>query len=272
MRSRAPTVLVLATLAAACAGGGATLGYTVPASPEVTYVVGDTLTLGIEGLGQEVEIGARSAATYLLRYASGSSGPRVTAMLESLAADVVTPMTEPMALSEDAIVGEFEFDLDDRGRALSVSSPEATGGGQVFAAPLVAHTLFPRLSGRAASAGDSWVDSVRYSETTEAGETSIVSVLTYTAGGTSQVGGRALTEVAFTGTATVAQALSIEGAAIRQTFAADVTGSLRWDAAAGLLYDSESLMEGEGNVRVALLPAQLPTSVSWISRVRMSDR
>jgi hypothetical protein len=257
---------------AACAGGGATLGYIVPASPEVTYVVGDTLTLGLEGLGQEVEIGARSAATYVLRYAAGPNGPTVTATLQSLAADVVTPMTEPMALSEDAIEGSFEFDLDDRGRALSVSSPQATGGGQVFAAPLVAHTLFPRLLGRAASTGDSWVDSVMYSETTEAGETSVVSVLTYTAEGGSQAGGRALTDIAFVGTATVSQALSIEGAAIRQTFEADVSGSLRWDAAAGLLYDSESVMEGRGNVRVALLPAQLPTQVRWVSRVQMRER
>jgi len=231
-------------------------------------VVGDTLTIALQALGQPMEIGARSRAEYDLVYAPGGAGPRVTATLTSLAAEVVTPLTEPLAMDEGALAGDFLFELDGRGRASSMSSPEATGAGQVFAAPIVAHTLFPRLSGTAAATGDSWQDSVTYSETTDAGTTSVTSSLTYTVTGSSTVGGRTLLEIGFEGSAEISQALSIEGANITQASEVDVTGSLLWDLAAGILYSSDTTMEGPGRVRVAMLPAELPTRVSWVTHVQ----
>ena len=272
MRARALIAAAVVVLASCASGGPATLGYSVPSSPQATYVVADTLTIGLQGLGQEMEIGARSRATYDLSYSSGSGGLRATASLASLAADVVTPMTEPMALSEGAIEGEFVFDLDARGHVVSMSSPQATGGGQVFAAPIVAHTLFPRLPGGASTVGDVWEDSVSYSETTDAGETSVTSILTYTVTGEDRSAGRALLEIGFEGAGTVAQALSIEGATITQTSEVQIQGRLHWDLAAGLLYSSETSMEGPGRVRVALLPTELPTRVNWQTRLLLEDR
>ncbi len=244
----------------------------MPSVPEVTYVVGDTLSIELEGLGQEMEIAARSRATYAVRYASGSSGgPRVTATLESLSADVATPLTEPMSLDEGAVEGEFVFEPDSRGRALSTSSPRTSGGAQVFSAPIVAHTLFPRVAGRVVSVGDSWIDSVTYSEENEAGETAVRSRLTYTVVRESMDRGRAILEVDFEGTAEVSQALSIEGAAITQASEVEVVGSLSWDTSAGLMHESEVVMEGTGSVRAALLPVALPTRVRWLTRVQMQD-
>jgi hypothetical protein len=258
---------------ASCAGaGGASLGYALPSAPEVRYVIGDTLMLSLEGLGQEMEIGARSRATYDVRYGSASDNLRVTASIQSLTADVVTPMTEPMAMDEGMIEGDFVFELDRRGRVVSMSSPQASGGGQVFAAPIVAHALFPRLPDRAVASGASWVDSVTYTEATEAGETSVQSSFTYTVLGDARARGRNVLEIDVGGTAAVTQALSFEGANITQSSNVEVVGRLWWDTAAGLLEELEMTMEGPGTVRVALFPAALPTSVRWLVRVRREER
>jgi hypothetical protein len=182
-------------------------------------------------------------------------------------------MADPIAMDEAALEGSFEFEVDARGRVLSMSSPQANQvGGQVFAAPVLAHTLFPRLPDEAVAPGDSWVDSVTYTEAGDAGETEVRSTLTYTVLGESQRAGRNLLDVGFEGTANVNQDLEVQGASVTQASEVTVTGSLRWDVAAGLLYESETTMEGEGTVRVALLPAALPTRVRWLTRVSLQDR
>lgn len=176
-------------------------------------------------------------------------------------------------MDESALAGDFVFEIDGRGRGSSMSSPQAEAiGGQVFAAPLLAHALLPRLPGRSTEVGDSWVDSVTYREVTEAGETEVTSTLSYTVVGEGDVGGRAVLDIEFGGPAVVTQNLSVEGATIRQASELDVTGRLRWDLEAGLLYENEMTMEGEGSVRVAVLPAALPTRVRWHTRVLRQDR
>jgi hypothetical protein len=142
----------------------------------------------------------------------------------------------------------------------------------VFAAPVVAHTLFPRLPGRAIADVTSWVDTLTLREETAAGVTQIASDLTYTVVGEARAGGRVLTEIAFQGTAAVTQDLTLEGARINQSSQVEVVGRFRWDAGAGLLYDSEMSMEGPGTIRIALLPAALPTRVRWLTRVRLQPR
>lgn len=277
MRISGPIVPLLSVALAACAGGGGgapVLGYGVPGSPDVTYVVGDTLTIALEGLGEGTEIGARSAATYAMHFDRGGDGVRVTATIESLAASLVVPMSDPISMDEGGLDGDFVFDLDRRGRAVAMSSPQAAQlGAQVFAAPIVAHALFPRLAGGVVAAGDSWVDTVTYREEGEAGVTQVLSNLTYTVVGDSQADGRALTEIAFEGTAEVTQDLELEGARINQASEVVINGRFRWDARAGLLYDSEMSMEGEGRVSIALLPgAALPTRVRWLTRVSLQPR
>jgi hypothetical protein len=277
MRLRASIVSLLSLVSVACAAGSARapmLAYELPSSAEVTYVVGDTLSIAVQGLGQGMEISARSTATYLLRYDRGAGAVRVTATVETLTADVVMPMAGPISMDEGALEGDFVFELDARGRATSMSSPQANQlGGQVFAAPVVAHALFPRLSGRQVATGDNWVDEVTYREEGEAGVTEVRSTLTYTVVGEAQVNGRALVEMTFGGTATVTQDLTLEGARINQASELEIDGRLRWDASARLLYESEMSMEGPGSVSVALLPgATLPTSVRWRTRVSLQPR
>jgi hypothetical protein len=261
---------------AACAGGGGaapSLDYRVPSSANATYLVGDTVTIALQGLGEGMEIGARSAATYDLRYDRSADGVRVTASIENLVASVVVPMSDPISMDESGLEGEFVFELDHLGRATAMSSPQAAQlGAQVFAAPVVAHALFPRLPGRSVAAGDSWVDTVTYSEDGEAGVTEVRSNLTYTVVGDATVEGWALSEITFVGTAEVTQELEIEGASINQASEVEIEGRFRWDASAGLLYDSEMTMEGTGTVRIALLPAAFPTRVRWLTRVRLLTR
>lgn len=269
MRMREATVLLASVALAACAAGAPSLSYGVPSPPSRTYVVGDTIGIAVQGLGQSLEIAARSAATYTLRYEPAGSGVRVRATVNDLAADVALPMGEPMAMDESALEGDFVFELDARGRATSLTSPHATAiGGQVFSAPVVAHEIFPRLSGGAVSAGESWTDSVTYTEAVEGGETEVTSNLTYTVADDVQRGGRALTEITFAGTAAVKQDLNVDGARVTQASELEVEGRLLWDVAAGVLAESETTMRGPGTVRIALLPgAELPTRVTWTTRV-----
>lgn len=271
MRIRALTV-PLVSVALACSGGPPALGYSVPGMADVTYAVGDTVAIAIQVPGQTLELSLRSAATYRLDREPSSGGLHVDAAVERLVADVAMPMAEAVSMDETALEGDFAFDLDGRGHATSISAPTGTSvGAQVFAAgaPLIAHALFPRLPGRSVAAGDGWADSVTYRSAGDSGESVVTSSLTYTVVGASQAAGRTLTDIDFGGTAAVTQNLSLEGATITQESELEVTGRLRWDAAAGVLYDSELTMEGPGRVRMALLPAALPTRVTWHTRVRL---
>lgn len=277
MRAPKPVLAVLSATLTACAGGGAgapSLGYAVPSPSDLTYAVTDTVTIALEGIGQGMELSARSAATYSVHYGPSPNGMRVTATIDDLAASVVMPLASPITMDESGLAGEFVFELDDRGRVGFMSSPQASQlGAQVFAAPVVAHALFPRLPGRAVSSGDSWVDSVTYQEEGEAGVTEVQSALTYSVTGESQADGRTLLEIAFAGTAEVRQDLSLEGARINQASQVEVEGRFHWDARAGILVDSEMSMSGPGSVQVALLPgAELPTTVRWLTRVRLQAR
>jgi len=276
MRKRALVSIALCLAHASCASGSGApppLAYAVPGDPDVTYLVGDTVSIGLEALGQGAEIAARSAATYSLHFAATSAGVRVTATVEDLDAEVAMPMAAALAMDEAALEGDFEFVLDRRGRAIEMSSPTANQlGGQVFAAPVIAHTLFPRLPGTAVAVGDSWADSVTYAETADAGETRVRSSLTYEVVAETEDGARRLFDITFSGSGEVTQDLNLEGARITQASQVEISGRVLWDAQSGLVYESETTMEGPGTVRVALLPAALPTRVRWHSRVRMQGR
>lgn len=273
MRKRVPILIFATVTLCACAGSGGPppLAYAVPAPPERSYVVGDTVAISLSGLGQSLQITARSAGTYRLRFARAGGGVRVTANVEDLAADVAMPGADPISMDESAFQGSFVFDLDPRGRPAALSSPEPGAlGAQVFSAALVAHALFPRLPGRVVAAGDSWSDSTTFREERESGVTEVVSALSYTVEGARQAAGRDLLDIAFTGTANVTQNVSLEGAQVSLASELEVTGTLLWDRGAGLPYSTDLTMEGPGSVRTPLMPGvALPTRVAWQARVRL---
>jgi len=276
MRKRV-SILTLATAAlSACAGSGGPrpLAYAVPALPTAAYVVGDTVSITLAIPGQSMQITARSAGTYRLRFAQVGGGIRVTASVEDLAADVAMPGTDPISMDESAFQGNFVFDLDARGRPSALTSPEPGAlGAQVFSAAIVGHALFPRLSGGAASVGDSWSDTTTFREEREAGVTELLSALTYTVDGESQMAGRDLLDIGFSGTATVTQNLNMEGAQVGLGSTLELQGTLQWDRAAGVPYSTDLTMTGPGTVRTPLMPGMsLPTRVTWQTRVRLQDR
>jgi len=276
MRMRMLATLVLSPLVAACASGSSgvsSLAYPVPPA-SASYLVADTVTISLQGLGQPMEIAARSIADYRLDFVEAPVGLRVTATVEELQADVVVPMADPLGMDESGLDGSFSFVVDRMGRLTEMASPTAVEvGGQVFSAPVVGHTLFPRVAGRAGSPGESWVDSVTYSESGDAGETRVTSSLTYEVVGTLEENGRRMLEITFGGSGQVVQDLSVEGARISQSSEVEIEGHLLWDTGAGLAREIDMTMEGPGSVRVALLPgAALPTTVRWRSSVRLQDR
>jgi len=276
MRKRA-FVLTLATAAlSACAGSGGPrpLAYAVPASPEASYIVGDTISIALAGLGQSLQINARSAGTYRLRFASAGGGVRVTASVVDLTADVAMPGSDPISMDESAFQGDFVFDLDARGHPTALTSPEPGAlGAQVFSAAIVGHALFPRLPGGAASVGDSWADTTTFREEREAGVTELLSALTYTVDGESQMGGRDLLHIGFAGTATVTQNVNMDGAQVALASTLELQGTLQWDRTTGMPYSTDLTMTGPGTVRTPLMPGMaLPTRVTWQTRVRLQDR
>lgn len=276
MRRRVPVLILAAAAVSACAGSGGPrpLAYAVPAPPTASYVVGDTVQISLAGLGQSLQITARSAGTYRMRFSSAGGGVRATATVADLMADVAMPGTDPISMDESAFQGDFVFDLDARGHPTALTSPEPGAlGAQVFSAAIVAHALFPRLSGEVASVGDSWTDTTTFREEREAGVTELLSALTYTVDGESQMGGRDLLDIAFAGSATVTQNVNMEGAQVSLASTLELQGSLRWDRAAGLPYSTDLTMTGPGTVRTPLMPGMaLPTRVTWQTRVRLEDR
>jgi hypothetical protein len=236
--------------------------------------VGDTVVIALAGLGQSLEITARSAGTYRLRFASAGGGVRVTASVADLTADVAMPGAEALSMDESAFQGEFVFDLDTRGRPTALSSPEPGAlGAQVFSAAIVGHAIFPRLSGGVASVGESWSDTTTFREEREAGVTELLSALTYTVEGESRMGGRDLLDISFSGTATVTQNLNMEGAQVGLASQLELQGRLQWDRASGLPYSTDLTMTGPGTVRTPLMPGMaLPTRVTWQTRVRLQNQ
>jgi hypothetical protein len=175
-----------------------------------------------------------------------------------------------MRVDEEIVQGDLVFALDPRGEVTIIESPDVEGAASAFfAGPMIAHSFFPGLPGTAVQPGDSWVDTVAFSEDAVTGESSQRSITTYTVLGDTEVEGRSLLEIGFEGTSELRQTMALQGAEVEQETHLDVTGRVLWDMQRGLMFERETISTGTGTVRIALAPTPLPTRVESRSRVRL---
>jgi hypothetical protein len=275
-RHALPLSAALVLPLAACAGGSTSppaLAYGLPTPAAVSYDVLDTATISIEALGQSLDLRVESSAVYDLAFARADDGVGVTLTVADLEATVAVPMAGPITLDESSVSGDLVFTLDRRGNAALVSAPAVDETvGQLVPPMQIAHSFFPALPGTAVRSGDTWTDTISYGDDGDAAAAGAGvqrSVLEYAAVGDTVVAGRPLLRIDFDGSAEVRQTLSMQGAEIEQATDLQLTGHVLWDRQAGLIYERVTTSTGTGNVRVAQMPAELPTRFQSVSRVRL---
>jgi hypothetical protein len=272
MRARRLLAPALAFSIAACAGGASPppLAYGLPTPAEASYDVLDTATITIEALGQSLQLDVGSEAVYHIAFARADEGVRVTLSVVDLAATVGVPLAGPITVDESSVSGDLVFTLDRRGGARLVSAPEVDEAvGQLVPPLQIAHSFFPALPGTAVRSGETWVDTISYGGDGDAGAGTQRSILHYTAVGDTVVGGTQLLAIAFTGTSEISNVLSMQGAEIEQSTSLELEGHVLWDRRAGMMFERSTVSTGTGRVRVALMPAELPTRFRAVSRVRL---
>lgn len=276
MRARASTMPLCVTVTAAalagCAGGSAApaLAYRLPSPAEATYVAGDTLAIEINALGQTLNLDIGSTALFDVAFVRSGDGVTATLRVRDLRADVSLPMVGPMSVDEAIVQGDLVVSLDRQGNATILESPQVEEAASAFfAGPSIAHSFFPGLPGRAVSAGDSWVDTVTFSEDGDTGASSQSSITTYTVVGETVRDGRSLLEITLTGTTEMRQTMALQGTEIQQQTNLAVEGHVLWDAQSGRMVERRTFSSGTGTVRVQLAPAPLPTRVQSRSWVRL---
>lgn len=279
MRARLPTRLptlgglVASVVLAACGTGTPSppaLAYRLPEPAQVQYAAGDTLRIEINALGQTLGLSVSSTAEYDVSFTDAPDGVGATLRVRDLVADVSLPMAGAMRVDEEIVQGDLVLALDRRGDVTILESPDVEEvASAFFAGPTIAHSFFPGLPGRAVAIGDSWVDTVSYSEDGDTGASSQRSVTTYTVLGDTLVDGRALLAIGVEGTQEMRQTMALQGADVEQETSMAVRGRVLWDLQRGLMFERTSVSEGTGRVRIAAMPEPLPTRVEARSRVRL---
>ena len=268
-------VTALAVPLAACAAGSASppaLAYRLPEPAAASYDVLDTATISIEALGQSLDLDVRSTAVYDLAFTGTADGVSVTLSVADLDATVAVPLAGPMSIDESSVSGDLVFTLDRRGNASMVSAPVVDDAvGQLVPPLQIAHSFFPALPGNVVRVGDTWTDTISYENQGYAtgGDGMQRSILQYSAVGDTVIAGTSLLAIAFTGTAETRQTLSMQGTEIEQATDLQLEGHVLWDLEKGLMFERVTRSTGEGRVRIATMPTELPTRFRSTSRVRL---
>jgi hypothetical protein len=274
MRARSCLAAVLAVPLAGCGGGAPpALAYGLPTPPTASYDVFDTATISIQAPGQPLDLRVESSAVYDASFASADDGVTVTLSVADLDATVSVPMAGPVPVDESAVTGELVFTLDPRGTSTLVSAPSVDDAvGQLMPLSQIAHSFFPALPGRVVRIGDTWSDTISYEDDGSVpgtGRGMQRSIVDYTAVGDTVIAGAALLRIAFDGDSEIAQTLDMQGMGIEQSTNLRLEGHVLWDIEGGRMFERVTRSTGTGTVRVTVMPAELPTRVETLSRVRL---
>jgi hypothetical protein len=250
------------------------LAYGLPTPAEAAYDVLDTATISIEALGQSLDLQVQSSAVYDLAFGRADEGVTVTLTVADLDATVAVPMAGPITVDESSVSGDLVFTLDRRGDAALVSAPAVDEAAGQLVPPLqIAHSFFPALPGTAVRPGDTWTDTISYQDEGDGAGSGALrvqqSVLEYAAVGDTTIADRTLLQITFDGTSEIRQTISMQGMEIEQATALQLTGHVLWDQRAGLMFERVTTSSGTGSVRIATMPAELPTRFQSVSRVRL---
>ncbi len=259
-------------LAAACGGAPPSppaLAYGEGPGGDVAYDFADTTEIDVSVMGQSLQLSQRGVATYDVSVVNTSAGVDVVMTVRALDATLSQPMGAPVRVDESAVRGALEFSLDRIGGVSLTSTPTvADEASQMVSGLSLAHGFFPRLPGRAALPGDSWVDTVSWSGREGPGVRSERAVLHYTVVGDTVVDGRSLLMISLTGQTTVTNELVIAGMSVSQRSDLEVEGHVLWDFRGGTLFEQVRRASGRGEVSVPMAPGPLPIRVRTTQKAR----
>ncbi|MBT8487531.1 MAG: hypothetical protein HKN72_11485 [Gemmatimonadetes bacterium] len=271
MSQRSIFVAALSALLSACAGGSPALEYGVPTPDAVRYTYGDTTTVTVSIMGQNLEMAQRGVVDYAVAFSAAPAGVNVSMTVSELEGVLSQPMGAPVRINTDDVQGALVFALDREGNAVIAEqltvSMEAS---QMVSGLALSHTFFPGLPGRSVAVGDMWVDTVSYQGSEGAGDRSETAVYRYTVVGDTVVSGRSLLKIDVAGNNELSATLDVQGMSVSQRSEVEVEGWVLWDAQAGLMVERRSVSSGSGTASVPVAPGPIPIQVRSTQVVRLA--
>lgn len=279
-RALASTLLLVAPLAA-CASGSAApgemapapaLAYAVPPGSAATYLQGDTVEMEIDMGGQMMDVTVAALATLDLAFAGAADAIEVTATYRDFEIVASNPMAGTQRGDESEIDGPIVFTIDRTGAGTLVSGPEIGGvAAQAVSPGAMAASFFPRLPGRAVTAGESWTDTVSIRTEEEAGTNEGTTVYAFTAVGDTVVAGRSLLKVTFVSDDERTSSMSQMGADITQDVAGQGEGFYLWDAGRNLVVEQHMEARMRGTMEVSMAPMPLGLDMVVVQHLKLAE-
>ncbi len=282
MRSRAllPTLLVALPLAG-CAGGTAApgqmsgppaLAYAPPPAGTATYVQGDTVQMEMDMGGQMMDVTVAMSSLLDLAYAGTGDAIEVTATYRDFEITASNPMAGTQSGDESEIDGPIVFTIDRRGEGTLVSAPTIDGvSAQAVSPASMAAGFFPRLPGRAVSAGEMWTDTVNISTDEETGTNEGTTIYEFTAVGDTVVNGATLLKVTFNSTDERMTEMSQMGAEITQDVSGEGEGFYLWDAGRSLVVEQYMEARLRGTMEVSMAPVPFGLDMVVVQHLRLDE-
>ena len=278
MKSRSLATLLAALAVPAFAGPGTAaaqevgpLTYGVPTPPAVSYVVADTTVMTMEG----TPLGDMTMTMIMqmrldLDFAEDPDGVRVTGVITIEQASMSSDMTGDMPMPDARGEQTIEFVINERGVIQGVAIPELAGltGMDLGPSNNLTAGLFPKWPAHAIRPGDTWADTLEYSQDMEVDELgasmegTTVTISSYTFEGDAGNGAGEVLRIAVEGM-TVADMLMDEesGGQMTVNLAASVSGFHLWDADRGLVLQTMTVTDVDGSTFVPGLGLVAMTAV-----------
>lgn len=259
-----------AVLVSACAGGSPSLEYGVPTPDAVRYTYGDTTTISVSVMGQNLEMAQRGEVDYAVTFSPAPSGVAISMSVSRLEGTLSQPMGAPVRIDTDDVEGALVFALDREGNAVITEHPDVSlEASQMVSGLGLAHSFFPGLPGRSVAVGDMWTDTVSYEGSENGGDRAETGVYRYTVVGDTVVSGRSLLKIDVAGTSELSATLNVQGMSVSQRSEVEVEGWVLWDAQAGLMIERRSVASGSGTASVPIAPGPIPIQVRSTQHIRL---
>lgn len=247
---------ILCLTLGACAGTGGPspdggLAYAMPNSPTAQYVYSDSLEVSVNSPMGSMTVPQSSTATLDLTFAQGMGGLEISAAVADFEASAENPMQGSMRADVSDVSGMLTMTLDRLGNVEVVDLPSTSGAAANLASfRSLAQNMFPRLPGEALTAGEMWVDTVRWSGSDGAADVDSDMVYTSTVVGDTVVSGRRLLAFSVQGAGTLILNVSEQGAQLEQELDVESTTIVLWDPETRMLVSSDTEREFEGVLNI----------------------
>ncbi len=239
-------------------GGGsvapeAALAMRAPTVTEATFIRSDSVDVNLDmGMMGSVDMPMTMNATFNLRFLPGSGNVRAVAAVESFSATIKVPMVGDTELDEAAVSGEMVFSVAPDGR-ISVEEPfdiKAAEAAQLLGSSSVMNDLFPGLPARAVNPGDTWIDTIQVTDSTESTTSVSETIWNYTLQGDTVVDGAHLLVISGQGTTEVSGNGQQSGFEVSQDMTGTLNGTFLWDPAVSLLHSAATATDMTGVMSV----------------------